>query len=756
MVEDVEVQRVIQLWQQHLEAGEKVAIEDLCADRPELIAAVRQQLLASTTKISPITTATGEKTIVSSGDSRIELHIVYHRLGLHGKGGLGEVYLAQDPDLGRQVAVKFLKSQHVDLPEVRQQFRLEAEVTGQLDHPGVVPIYGCGQLEQQPFYVMRFVSGGTLAATLKEFQPAPTGSDLKRLVGHLRSACQTVAYAHSRGIVHCDLKPGNILLGKYGETLVADWGSAVPVERDEQARATGEKTVRAIKSGEMSTSSSSTRPWTPAYMSPEQIPGSPIPISPASDIFSLGATLYHVITGRSHVHDLFEDGPPSEEELYDWIRQAKAPRPRQIRRDIPPALEAICLKAMAVKPGDRYRSALQLAQDLEAWRTDGRVSVYRPPFMDRLLRGARQHRAVTALTILLLLVGLALGIVGSAWYRESARIESLRAEAAHQQAQTERQRLQEAVTTSAQLAAEMLAYEIDLRWHMLEREANDPLLHLLMARLPAKWPPSTEPPVPALQNWLADRYRASTPFNTHSWMIADAHGILVARIPAPKTATLGRSYRFRDYFHGLGKDFPEDDPQVATLKPIHAPHRSIAYRSASDDQLLVNFTVPISASREDGKAAVVGVLGMTQSVAHLASLERVLSRGHEFLLVDLRPTPLADPPQTGLVLHHPQLQAHLKATSGKLVFLSPECLIQVQNWHQQESRRCAQVGRSELETDRETRKLEPQPCRLSTWHDPLRPAESDWSAVMMPVFVRGRGHQGTFQDTGLIVIVQCK
>jgi serine/threonine protein kinase len=756
MVEDVEVQRLIQLWQQHLEAGKKVAIEDLCPDRPELLQAVRQHLLASTMKGLPDTTATGEKTIVSSGDCRIELLTVYHRLGLHAKGGLGEVYLAQDPDLGRQVAVKFLKTQHLDLPEVRQQFRLEAEVTGQLDHPGVVPIYGCGQLDRQPFYVMRFVSGGTLAATLKEFQPAPTGSALKRLVGHLRSACETVAYAHSRGIVHCDLKPGNILLGKYGETLVADWGSAVPVERDEQARATGEKTVRAIKSGEMSTASSSTRPWTPAYMSPEQIPGSPFEISPASDIYSLGATLYHVITGQTHVHDLFAGGPPSEEELFDWIRQAKAPRPRQLRRDIPPALEAICLKAMAVKPADRYRSALELAQDLEAWRTDGRVSVYRPPLMDRILRGARQHRAITGLTILLLLVGLALGIVGSAWYRESARVESLRAEAAHQRAETEHQRLQEAVTTSARLAAEMLAYEIDLRWHMLEREANEPRLRREMERLPANLTPSTEPPVPALQEWLADRFRASTHFNTHSWMVADAQGILVARIPTPKTATLGRSYRFRDYFHGLGKDFKEDDPQVATLKPIRAAHRSIAYRSASDDQLLVNFTVPIAGSKNDGEPAVIGVLGMTQSVAHLASLERILARGHEFLLVDLRPTPLVEPPQAGLVLHHPLLKAHLKAAGGKLVFLSSESLNQVQTWYQQEFRRCAQPGRSELETGSETGKLEPQPCRLSAWRDPLRPAESDWAAVMMPVFVRGRGLQGNFQDTGLIVIVQCK
>jgi serine/threonine protein kinase len=739
MPENFEVERLVEQWRQRHAAGEPVTPEELCRGQPELLEEVRRQVAAVLSTGPRAAAAASERTVLESGDRKIELHHVYLSLGLHGKGGLGEVYLAQDLDLGRQVAIKFLKPVHADNPETRQQFLLEAEVTGQLDHPGVVPILGCGQVGQQPFYVMRFVSGGTLEDAMKECQPAPSLSQLKRLIGHLRSACETVAYAHSRGIVHCDLKPGNILLGKYGETLVADWGSALPVERDAAAKASGEKTVRAIKSGEMSTSSSSTRPWTPAYMSPEQLPDSPNEIGPASDIFSLGATLYHLLTGRNHVHDLFVAGRPSADALFAWIRHGKAPRPRQLRRDVPPALEAICLKAMALQPRDRYATALELAQDLEAWRTDGRVSVYRPPLLDRLLRNARRHRLASALLGVILLLGLVAGVGGSFWFHENAR--------------REHQLRDEAVRTGAKLAAEMLAFEIDLRWHTLERNALDPVPRRELARLPASLQPAMEPPAPELQSWLAERHRLSAHLGAHSWMVADARGVLVGRVPKPTLLTFGRSYRFRDYFHGLGEDLKKDDPRVATLGPLRRPHRSIAYRSDSDRKLLVNFTVPIWGGQAGTDDAVLGVLGMTQEVAKLASLERALAQGQQFMLIDLRPTPLVDPPQSGLVLHHPRLEEYLKANSGKLVFLEPAVLEQVRSWHVAQTRLCDASQPSEFDSGT-SRDAGPEPLVLPTWRDPLSPEAADWSAVMMPVFVRGRGEGGAFRDTGFIVVVQ--
>lgn len=739
MAENLEIQRLVEQWRQRHEAGESVTPEEICRGNPELVEEVRRQVEATISTGPRALAAAGERTVLEGGERKIDLHTVYLSLGLHGKGGLGEVFMAQDLDLGRNVAIKFLKLAHADNPETRQQFLLEAEVTGQLDHPGVVPIFGCGQVGQQPFYVMRFVSGGTLDAAIKECQPAPSLSQLKRLIGHLRSACETVAYAHSRGIVHCDLKPGNILLGKYGETLVADWGSALPVERDAAAKASGEKTVRAIKSGEMSTSSSSTRPWTPAYMSPEQLPDSPNEIGPPSDIFSLGATLYHLLTGRNHVHDLFLDGRPSADALYDWIREGKAPRPRQIRRDLPPALEAICLKAMALRPRDRYATALELAHDLEAWRTDGRVSVYRPPLLDRLLRSARRHRVVTALTGIIVFMGLAASVGGSIWFRENARVEhELR---------------DEAVRSGAKLAAEMLAFEIDLRWHTLEADALDPLPRRELAGLPADLQPAMEPPAPELQKWLAECHRDSAHLGAHSWMVADARGVLVGRVPKPALLTFGKAYRFRDYFHGLGEDLNKDDPRVSTLAPLRRPHRSIAYRSDSDRKLLVNFTVPIWRDQPGKDGIVLGVLGMTQEVAKLASLERALAKGQQFMLIDLRPTPLVNPPRPGLVLHHPRLEEHLKATGGKLVFLEPAVMDQVRTWHAAQAKLCDEGQRSEFDSGPD-RGAGPEPLVLPTWRDPFFPDEANWSAVMMPVFVRGRGEGGAFRDTGFIVVVQ--
>ncbi|HMP58282.1 MAG TPA: serine/threonine-protein kinase [Gemmatales bacterium] len=735
-----ELEHLVQEWRRRRDLGEEVAPEELCRDCPELCEALREAVAGDDSTLPSAGAQAAQRTaLVGGGDRKFDLHSVYMSLGQHGRGGLGEVYLAQDLDLGRQVAVKFLKELHLGNPETRQQFLLEAEITGQLDHPGVVPVYGCGQMGDQPFYVMRFVSGGTLEAAIKECQPRPTLSQLKRLIGHLRSACETVAYAHSRGIVHCDIKPGNILLGKYGETLVADWGSAIPIERDERAKASGEKTVRAIKSGDLSTSTSSTRPWTPAYMSPEQIPDSPSPIGPASDVFSLGATLYQVLVGHNHLHGLFQQGTPNHEELYAWIRAGKAPPPRQVHADVPPALDAICRKAMGLTPATRYRSALEMANDLEAWRTDSRVSVYRLPALDRALRWARRHRAWSAVAATLMLVAVVGGFTASAFFRQAARTENeLRAAT---------------VTANARLAAEMLAYEIDLRWHVLERKALDAELRQWLRDLPPPGPPSTDPPNPRLQAWLDQCKRKTAVLDAHSWMLATNEARLVARVPNPSRPTFDRAYRFRDYFHGRGNDLPENDPAVPTLPPIRQPHRSVVYRSDSDGGLLMNFTVPVwdgqPTSSGQSTPDVIGVLGMTMQVATLASLQRLLGADQEMVLADLRQTPLRTPAQRGLIVHHPQL-----TVAKDLVFLEGDQLARILEWHDEQRRRCGLESRSEMDAGPRS-PVSVEPLHLLAYRDPARDHANIGAAVVMPVFVRGRG-EGELLDTGLIVIAHQK
>lgn len=223
-------------------------------------------------------------------------------LKFHAKGGLGVVYVAKDQRLQRQVAVKFIHEHLLDNDECRQRFELEAEVTGRLEHPGVVPLYGVGRDEHQRlFYYMRYIDGTTLEESIRKLYGIEQslersdwqGLEFRRLLTSFVSVCKTVAYAHNRGIVHRDLKPDNVMLGRFGETIVVDWGLAVPVVRDERFRISGEHTLLPA-SGSGSGSSSGQGVGTPAYMSPEQTSG--LAPTPASDVYSLGATLYKIIT----------------------------------------------------------------------------------------------------------------------------------------------------------------------------------------------------------------------------------------------------------------------------------------------------------------------------------------------------------------------------------------------------------------------------------------------------------------------------
>jgi serine/threonine-protein kinase len=328
----------------------------------------------------------------------------------HARGGLGEVHVAEDAELHRSVALKRMQAQYADDPESIRRFLLEAEITGRLEHPGVVPVYGLlPDADGQPCYAMRFIEGESLKEALERFHaaggPAPGERrlDFRQLLQRFVAVCNTVAYAHSRGIIHRDLKPGNIMLGRFGETLVVDWGLAKSVARTEAERASGETTLTPT-SGDSSTGTEMGRALgTPAYMSPEQAVGRWEAVGPASDIYSLGATLYHLLTGR----------PPFAKsvakDLLAQVVEGDFRPPRQVQPEVPPALEAICLKAMAREPEGRYATALELAADVEHWLADEPVTVYREPALVRLGRWGRRHRSlVVGAAVLLITAVLAL------------------------------------------------------------------------------------------------------------------------------------------------------------------------------------------------------------------------------------------------------------------------------------------------------------------------------------------------------------
>jgi tetratricopeptide (TPR) repeat protein/tRNA A-37 threonylcarbamoyl transferase component Bud32 len=319
----------------------------------------------------------------------------------HARGGLGAVFVALDTELKREVALKQIREEYADDAFSRQRFIAEAEITGGLEHPGVVPVYGLGaQADGRPYYAMRFIKGDSLKEAVARFA-AMAGSrelELRRLLRRFLDVCNAVDYAHSRGVIHRDIKPANIIVGKHGETLVVDWGLAKTVGHADPSA--GERTVAPSSSG-----SSETLPGsplgTPAYMSPEQALGDLERVGPRSDVYSLGATLYCLLTGK----------PPFENEdlgvILRAVEEGKFLRPRQVVPSVEAALEAICLKAMATKPEDRYPTPRAMADDLERWMAGEPVSAWSEPLAQRARRWARRNRTAVATLAASVLVALA-------------------------------------------------------------------------------------------------------------------------------------------------------------------------------------------------------------------------------------------------------------------------------------------------------------------------------------------------------------
>jgi serine/threonine protein kinase len=356
----------------------------------------------------------------------------------HAKGGLGQVSVALDEELHRVVALKEIQDQHADHPHSRNRFVLEAEITGGLEHPGIVPVYGLGHsADGRPFYAMRFIKGDSLQGAIRQFHqaegagrdPGERSLQFRKLLGRFVDVCEAVAYAHSRGVLHRDLKPDNIMLGKYGQTLVVDWGLAKPLDRPEDSADPDERPLRPASVSGSAPTQLGTAIGTPQYMSPEQAAGRLEELGVGTDVYSLGATLYCLLTGQAPFQgtDLGT--------ILQQVQRGEFPRPRELNRQLPvAALEAICLKAMALKPEERYPTALALAAEVEHWLADEPVSAYREPLEHRLRRWGRRHRAwVAAAVALLMTTMVALGVSTYLISRQQKKTEEAWREATQQQ-----------------------------------------------------------------------------------------------------------------------------------------------------------------------------------------------------------------------------------------------------------------------------------------------------------------------------------
>ncbi len=386
----------------------------------------------------------------------------------YNRGGLGEIYWARDRELNRHVALKKVRSDKTG-PMQEVALKREATITGQLSHPGVPPIYSLGRNhEGRSFYTMRFVEGETLSKVIGQFhkqfgdQTRPWDRlEFRKLLGNVISVAETIAYAHDQGVIHRDLKPSNIKIGRFSETIVLDWGLAKRIVCDlriDQPHVTAEtcrdgledtiegdspaesrfsdlhdeilETLRNTDETRWATLQGELR-GTIYYMSPEQARGLPDQVDDRSDIFALGAILYKALTNQS---------PYLGEDFLNILKAAKVcqfPAPRSIKPSIPPALEAICLKAMEKERDDRYQSAKAFAEDLERWLADEPVQIHRDPFPVRLGRWGRRHRplvtGMAVAAVALIAFGL-VGAVGTARYIEDIQFEKSNALGAEQRA----------------------------------------------------------------------------------------------------------------------------------------------------------------------------------------------------------------------------------------------------------------------------------------------------------------------------------
>ncbi len=340
----------------------------------------------------------------------------------HAKGGLGAVSVALDGELNREVALKEILERHADDPSSQARFLVEAEITGGLEHPGIVPVYGLGRYgDGRPYYAMRFIRGDSLKEAIAAFHedpalrqdPGKRSLALRKLLRRFIDVCNAVDYAHGRGVLHRDIKPSNIILGKHGETLVVDWGLAKALGSSGRDSDLDERTLTPSASSGSGETLPGSAIGTPAYMSPEQAAGDLGRLGPRSDIYSLGATLHSLLTGK----------PPFEgNDLGTILRDVQRgafPKPRQSDPSIDRALEAVCLKAMATRPEDRHATARALADDVERWAAEEPVSAWREPASARARRWMRRHHtAVTAASAAVMMAGV--GLAGVLLVQSSA------------------------------------------------------------------------------------------------------------------------------------------------------------------------------------------------------------------------------------------------------------------------------------------------------------------------------------------------
>lgn len=631
------------------EAGRSIDLEKLCENWPELLQPLQERwerLLRFEQRFGDRSSEANEATRREStaevqskiadmaeklDGARVIMQTEIYLERFHDRGGLGEVYRAQDCDLSREIAVKLLRVDRQGEAN-REDFSRESRIIGGMNHPGIVAIHGTGEtIDGRPFYSMPFLDGGTLRQKMAQFHRQNPGvlvddhKEFRDLLYRLVSVCKTIAYAHSRGIVHRDLKAENILLGKYGETLVIDWGCAAKVDRDERFKVYGERTLQ-LKGVDGVNSSSG---LTLRYASPEQLHGGR-EAGPESDIYSLGSILYLLLTGKSPL----EQEP--DERVRPLVLKGQIPPPESIKPRITRTLSAICQKAMALEPHDRYETALQMADDIERFLADAPTSVCRLSWGTRMARLVRRNRTASLILLATLLVGsslLTLALAG-----QSVLAGRAKASAEHR------------LRMAAALVSNVGGFEIGRRFYLLEIEATKKPLLEAMVEIAAN--PGNEELWQSPQNLLyefRDELEASG-LKPDSLFINDTQGIQIARVP--KEDSVGKNFAYRQYFHGGAQDLDPESAQYKSNPPNISsyPLVSNAYVSTNKAQggqpsIKTALSVPIL---DRGK--VVGRLSMSLQIQELAIFASLKELPLRAVLFETREYPWGSGTAQGLIL----------------------------------------------------------------------------------------------------------
>ena len=292
-----------------------------------------------------------------------------------GQGGMGTVYRAEDLALGRPVAMKVLRDGGMSADSMDRILR-EARVIARLEHPGIVPVHDAGRLpDGRVYYIMKLVNG----RRLDEY--ADSSATLHERLRVFERVCETVAFAHARGVIHRDLKPQNVMVGEFGEVLVLDWGVAKVTRELIGQSPVGVPDLCDSKADARETAHG-TILGTPAYMPPEQARGEIEQIDERSDVFALGGVLHFLLTGK----------PPRTASSYAAAEHALVP-PRQRNRNVPRRLESTCMKALSANPAQRYASAAEFAADIARFLNGQAVLAHKEGFFERIARWAWWYRA---------------------------------------------------------------------------------------------------------------------------------------------------------------------------------------------------------------------------------------------------------------------------------------------------------------------------------------------------------------------------